>query len=235
MEHTLLEQTEFVENPEPRCPVVLLLDTSGSMKGEPINELNAGLQEFDRALKADSLAALRVEVAIVTFGGGVRAMNVGGGAAFDAEQPFVTADSFHPPTLDASGDTPMGEAARQGLALLRKRKETYKQNGVEYYRPWFFLLSDGQPTDAGWEGAASQVREEEGRKGVMVFAVGVEQADMGKLAQFSGQREPLKLKGLAFQELFNWLSKSLTSVSHSNPGDLAPLPPVGWAAVDTSH
>jgi len=41
-----LDAIEFAENPEPRCPCVLLLDTSGSMSGEKIASLNAGLQTF---------------------------------------------------------------------------------------------------------------------------------------------------------------------------------------------
>ena len=43
-----------------------LLDTSGSMSGAPIRQLNEGLKAFEEELKADSLAAKRVEVAIVT-------------------------------------------------------------------------------------------------------------------------------------------------------------------------
>ncbi|MDQ4078060.1 MAG: VWA domain-containing protein [Chloroflexota bacterium] len=237
MVHELLEQAEFVENPEPRCPLVLLLDTSGSMSGQPIAELNKGLQELERALKKDRLASLRVEVALITFGGSVQLLDPRGHGTLplDAGQAFITADSFRPPQLQAGGDTPMGEAVRNGLRLLRERKETYKQNGIEYYRPWIFLLSDGHPTDAGWEAAASEANAEEARKGVMFFTVGVENADMQKLARFSTERTPLKLRGLAFEELFNWLSRSLSAVSHSNPGDLAPLPPVGWAQIDTSH
>ena len=45
----------------------------------------------------------------------------------------------------------------------------------------------------------------------------------------------LKLKGLAFGDLFMWLSKSLSVIAHSRPGEQAPLPPVGWGSVDTSH
>ena len=59
---------EFVENPEPRCPCLLLLDVSASMSGRRIQELNQGLKGFEASLKADSLSARRVEVAIVTFG-----------------------------------------------------------------------------------------------------------------------------------------------------------------------
>src|SRR5262249_24970944 len=58
----------FADNPENRCAVVLVLDTSGSMAGQRIQELNAGLQTFRDELFADSLASKRVEVAIVTFG-----------------------------------------------------------------------------------------------------------------------------------------------------------------------
>jgi uncharacterized protein YegL len=62
-----LDAIEFAENPEPRCPCVLLLDTSGSMSGEKIAALNAGLQTFRDELLQDNLASKRVEVAIVAF------------------------------------------------------------------------------------------------------------------------------------------------------------------------
>ena len=231
---TVLDQAEFADNPEPRCPVVLLLDTSGSMHGAPIGELNEGLRAFKEAIQADRLAALRVEVAIVPFGGSVKPIDVRAdtSTAFDPAQPFVTVDGFDPPILTANGDTPMGAAVRQGLQLMHDRKEVYKANSVDYFRPWMFLITDGKPTDE-WHAGSQQLRDEEARKGVIFFAVGVEGADMQILSQFSGQRTPLMLKGLAFGELFQWLSKSLSAVAHSRPGEQAPLPPVGWAQVDT--
>lgn len=232
-----LERIEFADNPEPRCAVVLLLDTSGSMSGRPIQELNEGLREFAQALKGDRLASLRVELAIVSFGGTVQVLDGRSGgpaASTDPGAAFITADEFQPPTLSAGGETPMGEAARRGLAMLRERKESYKRNAIDYFRPWLFLITDGQPTDSGWESAADDVKEEEARKGVSFYAVGVEGADMRKLARFSAQRPPLKLKGLAFRDLFQWLSKSLSAVSQSRPGEQVPLPPVGWGSADTS-
>jgi uncharacterized protein YegL len=238
MGDSLLEQAEFADNPEPRCPVALLLDTSGSMQGEPINQLNEGLRAFDQALKGDQLAALRVEVAIVTFGGRAQAIDVRSGKPqpipFDAHQAFVTVDSFQPPTLTAGGPTPMGEAVRRSLTLLRERKDIYKQNGLDYFRPWMFLITDGQPTDV-WQPAAQQVRDEEDRKGVSFYGIGTTNAVMETLAQFApSTRPPLQLKVLVFGELFQWLSKSLSVVAHSTPGVQVPLPDLSWATFDSS-
>lgn len=61
-------EDNFADNPEPRCPCLLLLDISSSMKGKPLDELNQGLVTFKQELNADILASKRVEVSIVTFG-----------------------------------------------------------------------------------------------------------------------------------------------------------------------
>ena len=59
---------ELVSNPEPRCPCLLILDTSGSMHSAPIAQLNQGLQTFKQELMSDQMATQRVEVGIITFG-----------------------------------------------------------------------------------------------------------------------------------------------------------------------
>ena len=212
----------FAENPEPRVPCVLLLDISGSMGGDPIRELNEGLAVYKDELAADALASKRVEVAIITFGGVVK-------TACD----FTTSESFIPPRLEATGGTPMGAAISQAIDMVNGRKQVYKTNGIAYYRPWIFMITDGAPTDE-WQNSAERISEGEKSKAFSFFAVGVEGANIDILKQLS-KRAPLQLKGLRFRDLFQWLSSSQQSVSRSTPGEEVPLQnpvtPAGWAFV----
>lgn len=210
---------EFVENPENRCPVILLLDTSGSMYGQPIQELNRGLAAFKEDVLKDSQASLSVEMAIVTFG------------PVQLTQGFTTIDQFTPPKLEANGDTPMGEAIEYALDLIEGRKFTYKENGILYYRPWIFLITDGAPTD-NWHYAAQRLKEAEAQRRLLFFAVAVQGADMNTLRQIAPpERSPIMLNGLDFRSLFVWLSSSMKRVSSGKVGQAVALPSVGWGQI----
>ncbi len=212
---------EFVENPENRCPVVLLLDTSTSMAGTPIQELNRGVGVFKEDLQRDIKAGLSVEVAIVGFGP-VRLI-----------QDFTTMAEFTPPRLEADGFTPLGQAIEYAIDLLETRKAVYKENGIQYYRPWIFVITDGAPTD-DWQNAAQRVRLGEADRKFCFFAVGVEGADMTTLKQIAPpERPPVLLNGLDFQPLFVWLSASMKRVSSGKVGEMLALPPVGWGQITT--
>ena len=151
--------TDFVENPEPRCPVVLLLDTSGSMvNNNAIEQLNKGIQSFKQAIAQDPVASLRVESAIITFNSSVKIV-----------QNFVIMDEFNPPLFTAEGTTSMGQAIEQGLDLVESRKNEYKNNGIDFYRPWVFLITDGEPTD-NWQLAATRVRKSQSDRKILFFA-----------------------------------------------------------------
>ena len=146
-------------------------------------------------------------------------------------QDFVTAENFYPPRLEASGGTPMGRAILTGLDMIASRKDLYRSNGISYYRPWVFLITDGGPDpDDPWRAAAEQVKQGEASKSFAFFTVGVEDANFDILSLIA-TRDPAKLKGLNFHDLFQWLSTSMKAVSQSSPEDKVSLPPAGWAEI----
>lgn len=216
----LVNSIEFAVNQEPRCPCVLLLDTSGSMDGTKIQEVNAGLVQLKTELDQDPLAKKRVEIAIITFDTSITLV-----------QDFVTVDNFVPPVLQANGATTMAGGIREALGTIESRKLAYRENGVTYFRPWLFMITDGEPTDeADVFYAAQLLAQSVQEKKTAFFAVGVDGANMEKLKNITPRHgnPPLSMRGLQFREMFRWLSVSLQSVSHSRPGDMVPLPTVTW-------
>lgn len=217
------DASELAENPEQRCPCVLLLDTSGSMAGRPIQQLNEGLRTFQEELAADTLGRKRVEIALVTFG------------PAKLESDFVVAENFQPPELHTGGDTPMGAAIELGIELVTRRKEVIRQHlgATMCLRPWIWLITDGGPTDP-WQHAAASVRagDNDERKAFSFFAVGVQGANMEILAQIS-RRPPVSLDGLRFRDMFIWLSSSLSGIAKSQPGAAVPLAPPDWTSVSS--
>ena len=109
----------------------------------------------------------------------------------------------------------------------------YRTNGIPFFRPWIFLITDGGPTD-DWQPAAHAVKAGEAGNHFSFFAVGVEGARMDVLAQIA-TREPVRLQSLRFRDLFKWLSDSLGAVSRSTPGTaitlVSPTAPGGWGSV----
>lgn len=148
--------SDFASNPEPRCPCILLLDVSGSMNGRPINELNAGLVTFRDELLADPLALKRVELGIVTFG------------PVHVEQPFTSAANFFRPSCLPRAIHQWVRFITKALDMVEERKREYRANGISYYRPWIFLITDGAPTDE-WQAAANKVFRGKKIKGLLSF------------------------------------------------------------------
>lgn len=210
-----LENTLAVDF-EPRCPIMLLLDVSNSMEGEPHKQLQAGLQAFANYLQEDTLSKRRVEVGVITFG--------------DTKLqvwPFQQAIDFVPPKLSLRGTTPMGHALRAGLQAIEERVRQLVDEGRGHYKPWIFLITDGAPTDE-WLSAADLIKAAEAQGKLHFFAVGVEDADMEVLNSLSS-RSAKKLAGLDFSKLFRWVSKGLITASHSGTGDTIKMPRDNWS------
>ncbi|WP_163533681.1 vWA domain-containing protein [Helicobacter suis] len=213
---------DLADNPSKRVPVCLCLDTSGSMDGQPIDELNEGVRLFYEAINDDMQAKQCADVCIVTFGdSGVRVV-----------QDFQSIRNESAPRFSADGGTPMGGGVTEALNCLEKRKQEYKAKGVPYFQPWLVLMTDGQPTDS-IDSAAQKSSDMAKNKKLYIMPIVVSGGDANTLSRFSPINPPLKLQGLNFREFFKWLSASVVKTSHSRPGEKVSLPPKdAWADVD---
>ena len=238
----LLRIEDLVNNPTPRVPICLCLDTSGSMgavEGEyvetgetiyedgrtwnlvtggtsRIDELQKGVEQFYKAIRDDEIAVYSAEICIVTFDN--KATCILDFANIERQEVI--------PELKPIGDTAMGEGVNLALDLLERRKEEYKDKGVDYYQPWLVLMTDGVPNGDVSElnRAVNRTVEMVNQKRLTVFPIGIgAEADMDVLAKFSPKRPPLKLQGLKFREFFAWLSKSVSKTSQSTPGESVKL------------
>lgn len=128
-----------ITNIEPRkLPIYLLIDTSGSMKGERIESVKLGIQDLLNALNNDAYALETAHISIITFGRHVEQL-LPLTSIYNLQVPTITTDEY--------GPTHMGAALEM---LLEKIDKELKPCTLEHrgdYKPILFLLTDGQPTD----------------------------------------------------------------------------------------
>lgn len=210
------------ENYEQKCLCVLVVDTSASMAGEAIQQLNNGLQEFHKEVLNDFVASQRLEIGIVTFGNTVQT----------SLEPTL-AQNVQMPTLSAHGGTKLVDGVRSALSMVENRKGWYKETGQNYYRPMVVLITDGEPdADQDVRGLSSEVANAIAAKKFLFYSLGVKGYNHQKLAQISSTPPPLPLEGYKFGEFFKWLSNSIGIITKSKEGDMLALPPVsGWTQI----
>lgn len=225
MRNFLMNENDMVDNPTPRVPVCLCLDTSGSMSGMPIDELNEGVRLFYEAIQSDEASMYSAEISIVTFGGNA-----------ECQVEFSTLESRIAPCFCAEGGTPMGEAVNMALDMLEARKAKYREHGIDYYQPWLVLMTDGEPngSDSDMQRAIHRTRKMIYDRKLTIFPIGIgPNADMKVLENFSPNRAPVKLQGLKFREFFEWLSQSVSTTSVSILGESVSLGSIaGWAQLN---
>lgn len=212
---------ESAENFEQKCLCVLVLDVSGSMRGEPIEELNKGLQDFYKEIIEDETTSQRLEVCIMAFNDTVKTL----------QEPALV-ENFTMPILTAHGSTAMVDALNEAIDKVEARKKWYKETGQPYYRPWIILMTDGEP-DSGQDvyGLGPRIKNDTEAKRYVFLPIGIEGANMETLNTLQGNMPPQKLQGLKFKQFFQWLSASMGTIVNNTEGtkvDLTPDPDSNW-------
>ena len=185
-----------------RLPVYLLLDTSGSMFGEPIEAVKNGVQTLLSTLRGDPYALETAYLSIITFNS-------------KAEQivPLTELSAFQQPNINASGCTALGEAR----SLLSQKVDTeVTKTTAEVkgdWRPLVFIMTDGQPTD-NLERGLDDFRK---RKFGMVVACAAGQgADVSTLQKITENVVQLDTADSAtIKAFFKWVSASISTSSKS--------------------
>lgn len=209
----------LLDNQQQRLPCVLVLDSSYSMTGPPIDELNKGLLLFENELKNDEDACKKVQIMVIKCNGNKPTIVT----------DWTDAEDFTSPSMVASGNTPLGEACQLAAEEIEKRKKEYNDNGVKFLKPWLFIISDGEPNDV-WRDKAAKLKQMEDNDKFLTFVVAVEDAKIHILQEFSTQ-EVKKLNGIEFTKLFQWISASVKIGSRKiNDGHTMQLPPVDWSS-----
>ena len=219
----LIPDLVLQDNTSQRLPCVVVLDGSTSMSGDAITNLNAGLKVLEKELKSDDIASMRVQLLIIRIGG-----------FSDAEiiVDWTDAIDFEAPNIEANGTTPLGKGVDLALSEIEKQKLKYRENQIPYNRPWLFVITDGSPTDNGWEKSAQKACEAEKKDKVVIFTIGTDGANFENLDRFSS-RGALMLKNLDFKELFIWLSQSVSVGSQTELNSSAQLPAASWGVIPT--
>lgn len=195
-----------------KLPVYLLLDTSGSMHGEPVEAVKNGLQMLLSSLRQDPYALETVHLSVISFDNSAQQL-----------VPLTELSAFQPPSLRARGMTSMGAA----LKLLAERvdsevtKTTAEKKGD--WKPLVFLMSDGAPTDDLDEGIAEMKKR---KFGIVVACAAGREADVSNLQKITQNVVRLdNLENESIKAFFKWVSASVSagSVKADTGGDVSDL------------
>jgi uncharacterized protein YegL len=216
-------------NSEARILINLVIDTSRSMIGQPIEELVAGLRKFVTDISKSTTLRLQVALAVVTFASAVIVLKRYGPVA-----------GWDVPDLVADGGTALGAGVMKALDLQDEYAADLNKQGTSVRHKFIVLGSDALAGDTDVvEEATARVHALEKGSGftLLPFAVG-DEADLELLSRLSSKRKALRLRQVEdFITFFDWLRLSLERTSRTRAGEsVSPPDPmkregndVGWA------
>jgi uncharacterized protein YegL len=196
---------------EPHMALVFLVDTSLSMRlptrNPRINNLNSGLNRFRDEAGWDKQTCAILDVAIIEFNSICRVV-----------QEFTPIQYMRDVELTADGRTKMVPAIELGIDMVEERIRYYRRAGAEPFKPWIILISDGKPDDDA-SFIAQRIKALEAQEKLSFRSLGVEGFDEPVLRMLSGPHV-MELEGVDFYDFFDWVNKSMRTISRHSPGEI---------------
>jgi uncharacterized protein YegL len=207
------ETPKIINASESHMALVFLLDTSGSMgpddkQGSPINQLNAGLNRFKTEVCKDKQTRDILDVAIIEFNSTHRVV-----------QDFVPVEYMDSVNLGTTGSTVMSSAIETALDMVDECSRFYRYSGTTPYKPWVIMITDGEPdSDDDITAVTQRIKNMEEAGKVSFRSLGLEKYNSKVLHTLCGKKV-VKLMGTDFTSFFDWVNKSMRSVSQSSPAE----------------
>ena len=171
---------EFTAQPKRVLPLILLADTSSSMR-EWMGELNTAIRDMLGTLKEQESLKAEIHISFITFGNG--------GAKLHTALTPVSNIEFN--DFTEGGMTPLGGALRIAKEMVENREIIPSKS----YAPIILLLSDGAPNDNGWENEMYRFINDGRSKKCMRMSLGIgRDYDYDVLKSFSSSGEVYEAK-----------------------------------------
>lgn len=206
-----------------RLPVYLLVDTSGSMRGEPIEAVNNGIRSLTATLRQDPQALESVYLSIITFDAQVKVIC-----------ELTPLESFNAPpiTTPDSGPTHLGEALATLATTVKNdvRKSSDTQKGD--WAPMLFTLSDGKASDILAFKESIPLIRAAGFASIVGLAAGpkANPDDLNKFCDHVAVMETMD--GQSFSKFFQWVSEAINTGNRGGDVKNALPPPPAEIQVD---
>lgn len=201
-----------------RLPVYLLLDTSGSMHGEPIEAVKNGVQVLASSLKQDPHALETAYLSVITFNSTVQQL-----------VPLTEIGAFQAPNLNAGGATALGEALTLVTRCIETEVEKTTPAKKGDWKPLIFIMTDGGPTDDFAKGVADFKKCETGIVVACAAGAGANTDTLRRITETVVQLDTAD--STTIKAFFNWISVSVRQCSvkvdtgGNEVGGLNELPP----------
>jgi uncharacterized protein YegL len=195
-------------NPAIRFLICLIIDTSSSMRGLPIELLYDGLKKFKSYLCANPVVARSTEIAVVRVGNPLEIVT-----------DFVSAEEYEPSKLVAWGNTPLAEGILTAIQLTEERLRCLESHNMDVNQAMLLSITDAGATDRDLIPAAiRELRRVEQERAMEFWGVGINANATRTLIPFCGTHKPIELNNLRFDPFFRVVSKHIVQVSVTGVG-----------------